>query len=320
MAKIYKVAYHIGDDVKTTYKFSTASLVFDDDNVYFLPKGKEAIPLDRIYQVFSFKVFRLGRVIQINNGKDYIFFFAVYFCLWGHFIMTKPTVTRKLYKQLKPKATVSNMPPASTQYRQPQLFQKQSVLTKKLQIPTPVLVIIFAVFLIIYGKPFLLNTINMESVEKSKSEATPVSVLLPTLTTQHEVVPFPDNGTAYATWDEEAIARFEIHAENIDTYNYIQLKDIGNENKRIYIYIHPQSVATVKVPLGEYNLYIASGNTWYGKDLLFGSFGTYDKADNILSFYKTEHENGSTINGNTLTLKTVTGNLHSTPVNINDFR
>lgn len=85
---------------------------------------------------------------------------------------------------------------------------------------------------------------------------------------------------------------------------------------RMSFYVSAGKSAEVLVPLGEYEIYYATGQTWYGPDDKFGSDTQFYKCDDTFDFY--EDDDGYV--GWTLTLyKVSNGNMDSTPIDEGDF-
>lgn len=81
-------------------------------------------------------------------------------------------------------------------------------------------------------------------------------------------------------------------------------------------YVHGESTIETQIPLGEYEIYYATGETWYGEDDLFGEDTVYIKCDGTFLFSCDEY--GS--NGWTLTLTPViNGNLDTDEISEKDF-
>ena len=127
--------------------------------------------------------------------------------------------------------------------------------------------------------------------------------------------PIPNNNTVIISNYSSAsiLAPLEISTGN--NYYYVQIVDLnGNIIKSIFI--HPHSTIETDIPLGQYKLNYACGDTWYGKDKLFGPNGGYNKADETFHFY---YSNGE-VNGYSVTLYSVTnGNLKTSSMNYEDF-
>ena len=81
-------------------------------------------------------------------------------------------------------------------------------------------------------------------------------------------------------------------------------------------YVRAGGTLSVDVPLGTYEIYYATGNTWYGRNNLFGPDTVYQKCEGSFSF--TEDVSG--YNGWTLTLyPTFNGNMDTDIIDADDF-
>lgn len=96
----------------------------------------------------------------------------------------------------------------------------------------------------------------------------------------------------------------------------IALKHISTSSQNMSFYVRGGSTVDLDVPLGEYDIYYASGSAWYGKDDLFGPTGSYHKCEDTFAFTLS----GDTYDGWTLTLYPVAnGNLDTEEINIDEF-
>lgn len=81
-------------------------------------------------------------------------------------------------------------------------------------------------------------------------------------------------------------------------------------------YISPGSTVEIDVPIGVYRLYYATGETWYGKALLFGEDTATYTSDDLLEFYADD----SYYNGVTLELWPQSGgNFDTKSISYDDF-
>lgn len=105
---------------------------------------------------------------------------------------------------------------------------------------------------------------------------------------------------------------YEFEGSRTDYLNY----QTELAKSKICFYARAESVVDLLVPLGEYRIYYATGDTWYGEDLLFGPDTQYYRCDETFLFSLNPEEPW----GWTLTLKTVAnGNLDTTPILEQDF-
>lgn len=74
----------------------------------------------------------------------------------------------------------------------------------------------------------------------------------------------------------------------------------------IDVYLRPGRTVKIHVPLGRYRLLIASGDSWYGMEHLFGDRGGYAEAEERLDFVQLSDR----IRGHTIELQeSILGNL-----------
>ena len=93
-----------------------------------------------------------------------------------------------------------------------------------------------------------------------------------------------------------------------NTHFFVKLKDSITKVTALTVFVRAGYTASIKVPLGTYEITYASGKTWYGTHHLFGPDTTYTKADKLFHFV----QNGRRISGFTMTLyKIANGNLHT---------
>jgi len=87
-------------------------------------------------------------------------------------------------------------------------------------------------------------------------------------------------------------------------------------SNRMSFYVSAGSSVEIDVPLEDYEIYYATGHTWYGPELKFGDNTRLYKCDDTFYFYF----DGQYYNGWTLTLYAVLdGNLDTTQVSESDF-
>ncbi len=101
------------------------------------------------------------------------------------------------------------------------------------------------------------------------------------------------NGKIITRPNGEQLAPLSIYTKG-DKNFYVIL----DGDDRMSFYAAADSVAEVEVPLGNYEIYYATGDTWYGKKDLFGQDTTYHKCEGDFEFY----EDGDYYQGWTLEL------------------
>lgn len=143
---------------------------------------------------------------------------------------------------------------------------------------------------------------------KTVQDENPDSNLTPVKITNGQIVTAPDG---------DRIAPLEIKSSGNDNY-YIVLSPVDFEARRngaMSFYLSGKKLET-DVPIGEYEIYCACGDTWYGTEHKFGAYTSYFKFDDTFEF--SEDEDGTY--GWTLTLyKVSNGNLSTDSIGADDF-
>ena len=123
------------------------------------------------------------------------------------------------------------------------------------------------------------------------------------------------NGEIIIEPDEEGLAPLTIETRGTEKY-YVHLKPLGHEGSEMSFYVIGGQTTEVLVPLGYYELYYATGYTWYGLDNLFGSKTSRFKCNDTFDFY----EEDDYYQGWTVTLyKVSNGNMSTQEVSEEDF-
>ena len=128
------------------------------------------------------------------------------------------------------------------------------------------------------------------------------------------------NGQIVRYPSEARLAPFSVEAPASGTSKglYIVLSPVGSTSAkaRMSFFVESGNTAEVHVPLGVFEVYYASGRTWYGPDHLFGPSTQYYKCDKSFSF----KADGDEYLGWTLELYPQTdGNLDTVSVDEEDF-
>ncbi len=127
--------------------------------------------------------------------------------------------------------------------------------------------------------------------------------------------PIPKNGAILRIPMESRVAPLSITTEGTGYY-YFVLEIPETEKVYMSFFGHAGETINLKVPLGAYKLYYASGTTWYGKNDMFGENSVLIRCDDILTF--SEDQNG--YSGWDITLYPVAGgNMDSSYVSEDEF-
>lgn len=100
---------------------------------------------------------------------------------------------------------------------------------------------------------------------------------------------------------------------NAGSHYWIKIVNAYNEKDELVSYfIRGGETLDVNLPMGEYIVKYAYGDTWYGKENLFGEETKYSKADEVLEFY---YNQGYVIE----LIQQINGNLHTTAIDESQF-
>ena len=94
----------------------------------------------------------------------------------------------------------------------------------------------------------------------------------------------PANGDTIIKSLNSAYAPFEVATRGSSNYYVLLEPTDGNTGNRVSFYVRGGSSISVKVPLGSYKLYYATGTDFYGKTRLFGASTKYYQAGTVLNF------------------------------------
>lgn len=128
------------------------------------------------------------------------------------------------------------------------------------------------------------------------------------------------NGDLIIAPDTEGLAPLTIETSGSENY-YVHLKPLSYSHLKstaseLSFYVSGGSSTEILVPLGNYEIYYATGEIWYGLDHLFGSKTVRFKCDDTFNFY----ENGDYYQGWTVTLyKVSNGNMTTQEISEDEF-
>ncbi len=100
---------------------------------------------------------------------------------------------------------------------------------------------------------------------------------------------------------------------NAGSHYWVKIVNSYNEKDELAsFFIRGGETLDVNLPMGSYVVKYAYGDTWYGRDYLFGEDTGYSKADEVLEFY---HGQGYVIE----LIQQLNGNLHTTAIDESQF-
>lgn len=111
-------------------------------------------------------------------------------------------------------------------------------------------------------------------------------------------------------------APLQIHIPYDGDHYFIKLEDADTKRELAQYFIRSGESLNTQLPIGRYILKYATGTQWYGAKDLFGEKTMYAQTDQVLDF----NFNGYQYQGYTIELiKQINGNLHTTPINPQQF-
>jgi len=138
------------------------------------------------------------------------------------------------------------------------------------------------------------------------------------VTFSQPVVAAPKTGVYQLFVTKDLISQLEVRTDKSLGYHFVKLVDAANGAPVMTIFINKGETAKVKVPLGNYEMLFATGDTWYGDQYLFGPSTQYSKADKVYPF--AINASGE-IGGWTVDLTPqVNGNLHMKNISDSEWK
>ena len=134
-------------------------------------------------------------------------------------------------------------------------------------------------------------------------------------TNKYPSVVLPQNGISKLYSYNSRVAPLEFNTAG-NSHFYIKLVDHTTGKTVMTVFVRSGSRVDVDVPLGDYIIKYASGDSWYGEEHLFGDETSYIAADDVFNFYQTDEG----VSGYTITLYQVPGgNLQTNEIEASDF-
>lgn len=93
----------------------------------------------------------------------------------------------------------------------------------------------------------------------------------------------PENGSVKYFTKARRVAPLQIFTRSNANY-YLKLEDIYSGKTTLTVFIRGGQSVNLKVPLGSYYMKYASGEKWYGDEILFGPYTSYSKAIEVFNF------------------------------------
>ncbi len=126
---------------------------------------------------------------------------------------------------------------------------------------------------------------------------------------------FPRHGTTQFFTTEERVARLKLNTVSGSNY-FIKIAMAGSKKKLAIFYLEGGRPFETKLPLGTYEIFYATGRTWYGNKAKFGPQMNVAKFDSPMTF----RSEGNYVVGMEIQFeKVMNGNLHSTGASPEDL-
>lgn len=135
------------------------------------------------------------------------------------------------------------------------------------------------------------------------------------LVTAEHALPLPNSGTIRRHTNAGGVAPLQIHTRS-GTNFLVKLENSDWRIEVLDVFVRGGETVDISVPLGNYIVKYASGNSWYGYKNYFGPDTVYSKADSTLHFTS----DGNQYSGYTITLyRVVDGNLSTSQISASQF-
>lgn len=141
------------------------------------------------------------------------------------------------------------------------------------------------------------------------------STYTPPVVQQLPEQPLPRNGSVRISTGRVGDAPFKISTKP-GGHNLVKLINLSDSSEVISIFVQDGRTVEVNIPVGVYQMKIASGTKWYGNKNKFGRDGSYSTANEALTFAY----DGDKIKGHEIKLfGVINGNLKTKEINPEDF-
>lgn len=130
----------------------------------------------------------------------------------------------------------------------------------------------------------------------------------------------PENGEIVADTLGSGEYPYELDNSNSEVNTLVKMVSVSDESKYMTFYVRAGESAEVYIPAGEYIIKYADGETWYGKQSMFGQSMECSKRPEPLVFEMGYESDGSSYYGGWTTTHNVeNGNSTATKIDPEDF-
>jgi hypothetical protein len=175
-------------------------------------------------------------------------------------------------------------------------------------------------FSLIVAIALFANTSGPKTAYKHVPPTEEVAAVAPAVPAFNEpLAPLPVTGKIRALWKTNSrtvLAPLRVVTAPGSLNYYVKIVNWESHSPKLVFFVRSGETASVRVPIGVYELRFAAGEKWYGEEYLFGPDTAYGKADERFEF-RVEDEK---VSGFTVELiKQINGNLKETAIRPTDF-
>lgn len=136
----------------------------------------------------------------------------------------------------------------------------------------------------------------------------------------HKMEPMrrPENGKTIIDTEKDTPCRIQVDNTHNTKNCYVKLKDAYGKDVFSF-FVQAYSSATAAVPEGDYYVYFAHGDDWYGKRYLFGENTACSMDETMNRLLVTWTDEGSTSTRLEYTLNVHYGTSHVKDIDISEF-
>ena len=157
---------------------------------------------------------------------------------------------------------------------------------------------------------------GLADVSRNPTNSSETSTPNPSTSTYSPVEVY--NGKVFKQPTGDCPCQFTVETREGSNF-YIYMKDVNGKND-LSFYVVGGKTVTKKIPLGTYQLYYCSGETWYGLTHKFGDTTVASKSDDLFTFSSSTSGNYIYYDSWTVTLYRVqNGNLSTERIDMLDF-
>lgn len=96
--------------------------------------------------------------------------------------------------------------------------------------------------------------------------------------------PLPESGLYQVFTPNELLSVFTVISGDTIGHRLLKFVSVETNEAEFTMFVREKQRVEIPVPLGTYQILIATGHTWYGDEHLFGPETMYLKLDNVYSF------------------------------------